>query len=105
ALFGTLVRKRFTEISSAEWDRVMAVNTRGPFECAKAVLPVMRRQGYGKIINISSGTVFKGQTHLLHYISSKGAVLAMTRALARARRGGHLGQLHRARPHHVGECA
>ena len=83
ALFGTLARKRFTEIESAEWDRVMAVNTRGPFECAKAVLPVMRRQGYGKIINISSGTVFKGQTHLLHYISSKGAVLAMTRALAR----------------------
>jgi NAD(P)-dependent dehydrogenase (short-subunit alcohol dehydrogenase family) len=83
ALFGTLVRKRFTEISSAEWDRVMAVNTRGPFECAKAVLPVMRRQGYGKIINIASGTVFKGQTHLLHYISSKGAIVAMTRALAR----------------------
>jgi NAD(P)-dependent dehydrogenase (short-subunit alcohol dehydrogenase family) len=83
ALFGTLARKRFTEISSAEWDRVMAVNTRGPFECAKAVLPVMRRQGYGKIINIASGTVFKGQTHLLHYISSKGAIVAMTRALAR----------------------
>ena len=50
---------------------------------AKAVLPVMRRQGYGKIVNIASGTVFKGQTHLLHYISSKGAVVAMTRALAR----------------------
>jgi NAD(P)-dependent dehydrogenase (short-subunit alcohol dehydrogenase family) len=83
ALFGTLERKRFTEISSEEWDRVMTVNTRGTFECVKAVVPVMRRQRYGKIINISSGTVFKGQTHLLHYISSKGAVLAMTRALAR----------------------
>jgi NAD(P)-dependent dehydrogenase (short-subunit alcohol dehydrogenase family) len=83
ALFGTLARKRFTEISSEEWDRVMAINARGPFECVKAVVPAMRRQGYGKIINIASGTVFKGQTHLLHYISSKGAVVAMTRALAR----------------------
>jgi NAD(P)-dependent dehydrogenase (short-subunit alcohol dehydrogenase family) len=83
ALFGKLALKPFSEISSAEWDRVMAVNARGPFECAKAVLPVMRRQGYGKIINISSGTVFKGQVNLLHYVSSKGAVLAMTRALAR----------------------
>ena len=49
----------------------------------KAVVPAMRAQGYGKIVNIGSGTVFKGAVHLLHYVSSKGAVLAMTRALAR----------------------
>ena len=61
----------------------MAVNTRGPFECVKAALPVMRRQGYGKIINIASGTVFKGTPMMLHYVSSKGAVVAMTRAMAR----------------------
>ncbi|MGH8296778.1 MAG: SDR family NAD(P)-dependent oxidoreductase, partial [Steroidobacteraceae bacterium] len=60
ALFGKIALKPFTEIASQEWDRVMAVNARGPFECVKAVLPVMRRQGYGKIINIASGTVFKG---------------------------------------------
>lgn len=83
ALFGKIALKPFTEITSEEWDRVMAVNTRGPFECVKAVLPVMRRQGYGKIINIASGTVFKGTPMMLHYVSSKGAVVAMTRAMAR----------------------
>ena len=61
----------------------MAVNVRGPFECAKAVVPQMRAQGYGKIVNIASGTVFKGAPFLLHYVTSKGAVVAMTRALAR----------------------
>jgi NAD(P)-dependent dehydrogenase (short-subunit alcohol dehydrogenase family) len=83
ALFGTLDLKPFTEIASDEWDRVMAVNTRGVFECVKAVAPVMRRQGYGKIINIASGTLFKGTTLLLHYVASKGAVVAMTRVMAR----------------------
>jgi len=83
AMFGTLEQKRFHEIASEEWDQVMAVNARGPFECVKAVLPVMQRQRYGKIINIASGTVFKGQLGMLHYIASKGAVVAMTRALAR----------------------
>jgi NAD(P)-dependent dehydrogenase (short-subunit alcohol dehydrogenase family) len=83
ALFGTLQLKPFTEISSEEWDRVMTVNTRGPFECVKAVVPIMRRQKYGKIINIASGTVLKGTTHLMHYVASKGAVVAMTRVMAR----------------------
>ena len=83
ALFGKIALKPFIEIASEEWDRVMAVNTRGPFECVKAVLPVMRRQGYGKIINIASGTVFKGTPMMLHYVASKGAVVAMTRAMAR----------------------
>ena len=83
ALFGKITLKPFFEISSQEWDRVMAVNTRGTFECVKAVLPVMQRQAYGKIINIASGTVFKGVPMMLHYVASKGAIVAMTRALSR----------------------
>ena len=82
-LFANLALKPFEQIESAEWDRVMAVNVRGPFECAKAVLPQMRAQGYGKIVNIASATVFKGSPMLLHYVTSKGAVVAMTRSLAR----------------------
>ena len=61
----------------------MRVNVRGVFECSKAVAPYMRRQGYGKIVNIASGTVFKGTPRLMHYVASKGAVVAMTRCLAR----------------------
>jgi NAD(P)-dependent dehydrogenase (short-subunit alcohol dehydrogenase family) len=82
-IFTSLSRKPMNEISSQEWDLVMAVNVRGSFECAKAVLPTMRRQKYGKIINVASGTVFRGTPMLLHYVSSKGAVVAMTRAMAR----------------------
>ncbi len=73
----------FLDIDEAEWDSVMRVNTRGAFSCVKAVAPVMRAAGYGKIVNISSGTVFKGTPRMLHYVSSKGAVIAFTRALAR----------------------
>ena len=82
-LFGNLSLKPLTEISSAEFDKVMSVNVRGSFECAKAVVPHMRRQGYGKIMNVASGTVFKGPPMLLHYVTSKGAIVAMTRSLAR----------------------
>ena len=82
-LFANLALKPFEQIEAAEWDRVMTVNVRGPFECAKAVLPQMRAQGYGKIVNIASATVFKGSPMLLHYVTSKGAVVAMTRSLAR----------------------
>jgi NAD(P)-dependent dehydrogenase (short-subunit alcohol dehydrogenase family) len=82
-LFTNLALKPFEQIDSDEWDRVMAVNVRGTFECTKAVLPAMRERRYGKIINIASGTVFKGAPMLLHYVTSKGAVVAMTRSLAR----------------------
>jgi NAD(P)-dependent dehydrogenase (short-subunit alcohol dehydrogenase family) len=82
ALAARLVHKTLDALTSEEWDRVFAVNVRGTFECVKAALPVMRRQGYGKIINISSGTVFKGVTHMLHYVATKGAVIAMTRSMA-----------------------
>ncbi len=82
-LFATLTPKPFMEIDSAEWAKVMEVNVRGVFECVKAVTPEMRRRRYGKIVNIASATVFKGVPMMLHYVTSKGAVLAMTRCLAR----------------------
>jgi NAD(P)-dependent dehydrogenase (short-subunit alcohol dehydrogenase family) len=82
-LFANLALKPLTEIDSAEFDRVMMVNVRGSFECMKAVVPEMKKNRYGKIINIASGTVFKGVPMLLHYVASKGAVVALTRAAAR----------------------
>lgn len=83
ALFADLQQRSFLEIDEDEWDRVMRVNTRGVFSCVKAAVPEMKKNGYGKIVNIASGTVFKGTPMLLHYVSSKGAVVAFTRALAR----------------------
>ena len=83
AMFATLKPRPFEEIDGAEFDRVLQVNVRGTFECIKAVLPVMRRQQYGKIVNIASGTVFKGTPMMLPYVSSKGAVIALTRSVAR----------------------
>lgn len=83
ALFGKLALKPFEQISSAEWDAVMSVNVRGVFESAKAVIPHMRERGYGKIVNVASGTVFKGMPMMLHYVTSKGAIVALTRSLAR----------------------
>jgi NAD(P)-dependent dehydrogenase (short-subunit alcohol dehydrogenase family) len=61
----------------------MAVNVRGVFLCCQAVVPVMKRQGSGKIIHIASGPLLSGPANFVHYITSKGAVFAMTRALAR----------------------
>lgn len=83
ALFAALHQKHFMEISSEEWDRIMAVNVRGVFECVKAAVPEMRKNKYGKIVNIASGTVFKGTPMLLHYVTSKAAVVGMTRCMAR----------------------
>jgi NAD(P)-dependent dehydrogenase (short-subunit alcohol dehydrogenase family) len=83
AIFASLDRAPFDQIASADWDRVMTVNTRGPFECTKAVVPAMRTRGGGKIVNIASSTFFTGQPGFLHYVASKGAVIAMTRVLAR----------------------
>lgn len=83
AIYASLKMKSFEDIDLAEWDKVMAVNVRGPFICARAVAPYMKQRGYGRIINISSGTPFKGTPGLLHYVTSKGAILALTRALAR----------------------
>ncbi|WP_425416955.1 SDR family NAD(P)-dependent oxidoreductase [Oricola indica] len=83
AIWASLRSKPFSEIDPDEWDRVLAVNVKGPFLCARAVVPVMKRQGYGRIVNIASGTAFKGTPGFLHYVTSKGAVLSFTRSLAR----------------------
>lgn len=71
------------EIEEEEWDRVMAVNLKGYFLCAKAAYPRMRERGSGRIINVASVTFFVGQPGLLSYVSSKGGVVGFTRTLAR----------------------
>jgi NAD(P)-dependent dehydrogenase (short-subunit alcohol dehydrogenase family) len=73
----------FEELTIAEWQHVLSVNTIGVFLCCRAVASSMRKKKYGRIINITSGTAFKGVPCLLHYIASKGAVMSMTRSLAR----------------------
>jgi NAD(P)-dependent dehydrogenase (short-subunit alcohol dehydrogenase family) len=74
--------KPFDEISIEEWDRVMAVNVRGCWQCVRAVVPQMRRQGRGKILNVASSVFFAPPGVFCHYIASKGAVIALTRALS-----------------------
>ncbi len=81
-------KKSFDEISPEEWERVMAVNVRGVWNCAKAVSPYMKRQEYGKIVNISSVVAYIGAAGFAHYVASKAAVIGLTRALAREL-GGH----------------
>ena len=83
AVYGGLRLTPFEQIPEAEWDRVMAVNVKGSWLCCKAVVPTMQQQGTGKIINISSDTIWLGVPLFLHYVASKGAVFALTRALAR----------------------
>ena len=83
AVYGGLQLTPFEQIPEAEWDRVMTVNVKGIWLCCKAVMPVMKQQGRGKIINISSDTIWLGVPMFLHYVASKGAVFALTRALAR----------------------
>ena len=83
ALFASVSHKPFLDIQVEEWDRVMAVNVRGPWLCAKAAVPEMRKNGYGKIVNIASGSLFKGAPNYLHYVTSKGAILAMSRSMSR----------------------
>jgi NAD(P)-dependent dehydrogenase (short-subunit alcohol dehydrogenase family) len=82
-LYASLEMRAFTEIPLDEWNRVMEVNVASMFLTCRAVVPVMRDQGGGKIVNISSGTPFRGVPFLLHYVTSKGAIVALTRALAR----------------------
>ena len=83
AVFANLAQVPLTDIDVALWDKVMAVNVRGPFLMAKHVVPHMRAKRYGKIVNIGSGTAYKGMANFLHYVSSKGAIVAMTRSLSR----------------------
>jgi len=83
AILSTLKMKSFLEIPLAEWNRVLAVNATGAFLCAKAVVPIMKAQRRGKIINLSSGTVLAGVPFFLHYVTSKAAIIGLTRGLAR----------------------
>jgi NAD(P)-dependent dehydrogenase (short-subunit alcohol dehydrogenase family) len=82
ALFAPLRETKCTEIDTAVWDKVMAINLRGPFLMVKHVVPHMSARGYGKIINIGSGSIFHGIPWMLHYVTSKGGIMAMTRVLA-----------------------
>jgi NAD(P)-dependent dehydrogenase (short-subunit alcohol dehydrogenase family) len=83
ALYAALTPAKATEIDTAVWDQVMAVNIRGPFLMVKHVAPHMIARQQGKIVNISSGTAYKGVPHMLHYVTSKGAMVSFTRALSR----------------------
>jgi NAD(P)-dependent dehydrogenase (short-subunit alcohol dehydrogenase family) len=82
-LYASLEMRPFTEIPLDEWRTVMEVNVASMFLMCRAVVPVMRGHGGGKIVNISSGTPFRGVPFLLHYVTSKGAIVAFTRALAK----------------------
>ena len=79
----SMSRVPFDQVSVEEWDRLMAVNLRGTFLCARAVAPYMKEQGEGSIINISSGTVHFGAANVAHYVASKAGVIGFTRVLAR----------------------
>ncbi len=83
AVYASLEMQRYDEIEPDLWDKVMATNVRGTFNMIRAIGPMMEERGSGKIINITSGTVYKGLPNMLHYIASKGAITAMTRALSR----------------------
>jgi NAD(P)-dependent dehydrogenase (short-subunit alcohol dehydrogenase family) len=83
AVFSTIKLKPFEEIGVAEWRKVMDVNILGVALRCRACVPHMRKAGGGRIINLASGAPLKGVPLFLHYISSKGAVIAMTRGLAR----------------------
>ncbi len=83
AIFINIERRPFYQITAEEWDRISAVNIKGPFLCAKAVFPQMKEQRSGKIINISSSTAYWGTPNFLHYVASKAALIGMTRSLAR----------------------
>jgi NAD(P)-dependent dehydrogenase (short-subunit alcohol dehydrogenase family) len=82
-LYASLAMRPFDEISLDEWRTVMDVNVASMFLTCKAVVPHMREAGGGKIVNISSGTAFRGVPFVLHYVTSKGAIVSLTRALAK----------------------
>ena len=84
AIFATVPMSRspFDQISVDEWDRMMTVNLKGTWLASCAVIPQMRKQGYGKIINISSGTALKGSPSRIHYVTSKAGILGFTKTLA-----------------------
>jgi NAD(P)-dependent dehydrogenase (short-subunit alcohol dehydrogenase family) len=82
-LYASLAMRPFEQIPVDEWRQVMDVNVLSMFLTCRAVVPHMREQGGGRIVNISSGTPFRGVPFVLHYVTSKGAIVALTRALAK----------------------
>jgi 3-oxoacyl-[acyl-carrier protein] reductase len=83
AYYTAIVKKPFDELTVEEWDRCMAVNVRGAWLCTRAVTPAMKEQGSGRIVNVSSTTVPTGLDGFLHYVTSKAAIIGLTRSLAR----------------------
>jgi len=83
AVFASLPQRSFDDIPFEEWNLVMQVNITGSYLCACAVAPAMRKAGKGRIINVSSGTVPQGVPGFMHYVTSKSAIIGMTRVLAR----------------------
>jgi NAD(P)-dependent dehydrogenase (short-subunit alcohol dehydrogenase family) len=83
AYFMTVWKGPFWEMTVEEFDKAMAVNVRGSWLCAKTVVPHMQNQKRGKIINVSSNVALTGNPNYIHYVTSKGALIAMTRAMAR----------------------
>lgn len=83
AYFMNVKKSPFWEMDVEEFDKAMAINVRGVWLCAKAVFPHMRERPRGKIINIASGVALNGNPNYIHYVASKGAVISMTRAMAR----------------------
>ncbi|MEI9476153.1 MAG: SDR family NAD(P)-dependent oxidoreductase [Deltaproteobacteria bacterium] len=85
AIFATIPISRvsFDKVPLDEWDKVMLVNLKGTWLCCRAVVPYMKKQNSGKIVNISSGTAFSGRGMRIHYVASKAGVLGFTRTLAR----------------------
>ncbi|PHP67927.1 dehydrogenase [Zhengella mangrovi] len=83
ALYAGLERRPFMDIDEDVWDRVMAVNIKGVWQATRAIAPLMKAAGGGSIVNIASATVFSGSPQWMHYVASKGAVIAMTRVMAK----------------------
>ena len=83
AISKSLKMTPFEQLTVSEWRRILEVNTIGTFICCRAAAPHMRAQKYGRIINVSSGTAFKGAPLMMHYVASKGAIISITRSLAR----------------------
>jgi NAD(P)-dependent dehydrogenase (short-subunit alcohol dehydrogenase family) len=90
AVVAGLSRRSFEEIDETEWDRVLAVNVKGAWLCAKATVPLMRAAGGGAIVKLASEVAFSGSPGLAHYVTSKAAVIGLTRALARELGGSHI---------------
>lgn len=81
AIYAGVTRSPFEEIDPGEWDRVMAVNLKGPWMCARACSPYLAEGG--SVVNLSSSTILSGSAHWMHYVASKGGVVALTRVMAK----------------------